>query len=304
MDRAFRHAITYTNTGPSTVSDVAASLVANEQLIREAAEVLALLFPGLTVTEVRVNFREASTSSPLKELFAGAIVLAYQERLAVEVPALIERVTGKDVPEDMETLITVLVMIVAIYGISKAFELFGPKKDGAKPASPEITGNYNQVVHVAGDMIGVDPDAIAAALDSRYAGQKAGRSVAKKALEFIRPAKREPGAGVEGAGLSIDPASVAAAPNPAAAMEEEDPQQPYLNQEIHIHANDLDSKRTGWAGHLPGISDKRMPMWLYPTINTADLYGRRSAVADIIVMSRRNDDGELIPYGFHVIALK
>lgn len=305
MEHNGTHSITYTNTGSVPVSDVAASLIANEQLLREAAEVLQELVPGLKVEEVVVQFRSATSSSPLKELLAYSLIVVYQEDLNREVPALIEQITGRDVPDNMETLVTVLVLVVAIYGVGKAFELWkakGAKAEGGP--SPSIQGNYNQVVHVAGDLIGVDPDAITEVLGKRFTGRKA-RSLGRRALEFIRPAKREDGAAVEGGGVAIDPETIREAPS-ALDIEletDEETQDAYPAQPIIIHATDLDSAKTGWAGHLPGVWEKRLPMRLYPTIRLDDLFGKREVTGDVILVSRRDAAGEYVPYLFHVVRL-
>ena len=302
MEHVFNHEVTYTNEGRIPVRDVAASLIANEQLLLEAAKFLEELYPGLEVTGVELNFQSATTSSPLRELIAGAIFLTYQEDLKKEVPTLITKL-GIPVPDDMKTIVTVTVMLVMVYGLSKAVELFGPKKK-ANEAAPAITGDYNTILHFAGDVLATPPEEIAKALRHHFRGPR-GRPLAKKAIEFIRPAKQEHGAGVTAGGLMLSAQAVAEAPSPweVDAAEDEEPQTPYLRQEVVIHATDLDSLKTGWAGHLPGLSEGRLRMVLYPTVDPDELYGRRRIVADIILVSRLTKSGDFQPYLFHVVKI-
>lgn len=304
MERPFTHEITYTNAGRIPVSDVAASLLANEQLVREAAYLLEALFSDLKVDHVEVNFRSATTSSPLKEIMAGAIFLAFQEDLTKQVPALIERVIGIDVPSDLEALVTVLVLVIAVYGIAKAIEIFGSKKAAEDGEAPSIQGNFNTVLNVGGDIIGVEPERIAEALERRYQGRR-GRTLARRALEFIRPAKREDGASITGGGLEIEAGTISVAPSALdiEMSEEDEIHEPYMAQAVEIHATDIDSNNTGWAGHLPGLWDHRLKMRLYPTIKTEELFGRRHVVADVLLVSKRDAAGDYVPYLFHLMQL-
>jgi len=78
LERTFRHEVTYTNTGAVPVADVAASLVANERLMREAIEALQDLFPGLEITDLKVIFRRASSDSPLQEAMEAVGNIIFQ----------------------------------------------------------------------------------------------------------------------------------------------------------------------------------------------------------------------------------
>lgn len=292
---AVAHEIIYTNTGQVTVSDVAASLLANEKLLRDTAQLLEDLYPGLKA-EMSVNFRSATTSSPLKEYFILGLMMVYQKQLTEEVPPFIESMIGRDIPDGMETTITLLLMAVAIFGIARAFDLFKTQKTG-EPLPPSIQGDYNMIMNVAGDVIGVDREQIEQSLEKRHAGRKA-IPLAKRALQFIRPAKGEPGAGVEGGGTRLSPETVRAAPGAAdvEAADETEDQDPLLAQQVVIHATDLDSKKSGWACHLPGRWEKRLRMQLFPSVDASAIYGKREITADVILMSRADEDGEMIPY--------
>lgn len=292
---AVAHEITYTNTGQVTVSDVAASLVANEKLLRDTAQLLEDLFPGLRA-ELSVKFRSATTASPLKEYFILGLIMVYQKELTGEVPPLIEKMIGRDIPDSMETTVTLLFMAVAIFGIARAFDLFKTQRTG-EPVPPSIQGDYNTILNIAGDVIGIDPAQIEASLEKRHAGRKA-LPLAKRALQFIRPAKGEPGAGVVGGGAELTPETVRAAPGAAdvEAAEEMEDQEPLLAQRVVIHATDLDSKKSGWACHLPGRWEKRLRMQLFPSVDASAIYGRREITADVILMSRVDDEGDLAPY--------
>lgn len=304
MERTGTHLVTYTNAGRIPVADVAASLIANEQLLKDAALLLREVFPNLTDVHISVNLKEATTSSPLKEYFAYALVIAYQEELSEEVPKLIEALTGWDVPERFDTLVTVLVMLVAIYGVARGWERY-KSKNNADPLPPSIEGNYNTIIQVSGDMVGVEPKRLEEVLERQFKPKGKLTNLAKRAIEFIRPAKAEDGAGVKGGGVELTPEAVRDAPSLSDIALEEDVerQDPYAAEPIVIHATDLDRTTQGWAAHVPRLSERRMGMHLYPGVNPNDLFGKREVKADIIVVSRRNAQDEFFPYRILLLRL-
>lgn len=299
MERSFTHLVTYTNSGRVPVSDVAASLLANERLVREAFSTLEDLYPGLSFEDIVIVFRRASSDSPLQEAIEAVGNIIFQGDMNEQIPDLVRRVTGLDIPESMDGLITVIVMAIAVYGV---FWLAGKfKKDDQSTLT--IEGNYNNVIQVGGDLIGVDHDQFKAAVEGRFSKAR-GTSLARKALDLIRPAQRETGAAVEGGGVRIEPETIAAAPSAIdEALADDDAHEPYASHAIVIHATDLDSNKTGWAGHLPGLWEKRLPMRLSPTILREDLYGKREVSGDIVLSLRKGAGGDFVPFEFHVMRL-
>lgn len=108
------HVLTYTTAGDVPVEVVARSLIANERLIRESLRVIESSSPGSEISAVRVRVSSLSNASPLKQVFAVALFVAFQKDLEREVPSLIEKLTGHTVPEQFSTLVTVLVIMVAM----------------------------------------------------------------------------------------------------------------------------------------------------------------------------------------------
>lgn len=152
-------------------------------------------------------------------------------------------------------------IVVALYGLDFAYRRFkGNKTAGAaEPAPPAISGNYNRVIHIGGNLIGVSADELASAVE-RAIPDKERPHLAKRSLAFIRAAKREHGAAIEGGGTSIDAGSIEEAPSDLDIEVADDPerQDPYERQAIVIHALDDDRIKSGWAGHLPGVWERRL----------------------------------------------
>jgi hypothetical protein len=208
---------------------------------------------------------------------------------------------GINFKKDYDEVISIIVMAVYTYGIYWAISKIG-KKDAAGGLT--VSGNYNNIVHVGRDLIGVTEDEFRGAIERRFERGR-GPILARRSLDLIRPAQRELGAGVTGGGVSIDPETVAAAPSPNSqdVPEENESQDAYTDQPIVIHATDLDFNKSGWAGHLPGVWEKRLPMRLFPGIKPNELFGKKTVTGDVIVVSKRNLDGDYIPYLFHIIGV-
>ena len=305
MEIIFPHEIVFSNKEAVSVGDVARSLIANEQIVLAIGKVLESCFEGLTVEKINIEFRYATTNSPLREAFAAGILVAYQQSLTTEVPKMIETATGIHVSEQYATVVTVIFLAIAIYGIEKAWELFKGrgKGEGKPPAVPaQITNNFGTIVNSGGPMIGVTPAELAGAVVRAFPPKEAQR-LAKAAIAFIGPAKREKGTAIIGAGMSIEPETIEEAPSELdiALDEEEEIQQPFEKREVVIHATDIDHSSSGWAGHITGVWEKRLRMKLFPSIQPAYLFGKEKITADVIVMLKRKDDGSYVPYLFHVV---
>ena len=136
MEIFFPHEIIFTNKNKVSVTDVANSLLANEQLLLGVGKVLEFCFDGLTVEKINVEFVSASTTSPLKEALAAGILVAFQSQLTTEIPRMIKVATGVEVSGEYKTVVTVIFLAIAIYGIEKAWEIFRTRKRERWAASP------------------------------------------------------------------------------------------------------------------------------------------------------------------------
>ncbi len=304
MEFAGVSAITFGTQKQVPVYEVANSLIASEKILQRVAAVLEGCYDGVTVDRIEISFREASSASPLKEILAAAVFLTYQEDLEREVPALFERATGVEVTDNYDTILTVLFIVIAVYGLNFAWNKFFPDGDGEKKKPASIEGDYNSVVNVAGNYLGVPPERITKALEENLNGNEKSW-LASAATKFVRPAKLEKGATISGGGIEISSAAIQEAPDVFEddLTEETERSEAFQDVEIIIHATDLDKTKTGWAGHINSVHEKRLRMELYPTISPDALFGLRSVRGDIILMSKRQSDGSYAPYMFHLVEI-
>jgi hypothetical protein len=295
----FEHKIFYDMTEVSSIADVANSLLANERLLRCSVLLLEDLVDGVTISSVDVRIKRITQESPLEEWLSGAVVTAYQRDLEKEVPRLIHKLLGGHVPHEYNSLITALVMVVGLYGVKTVYSRLFPKKE-----PQQINNNYQTLINVAGDYIQVSPHRIETAITQRFSTglrpliQKAG-------LDLLRPAKKFDGTKILGPdGIEISSAAIRESPNAIDLAAEEDMDQyPLQNVEIEIRAIDKDHKKRGWAAVVKDVSKNRIRMQIYPTVDTAQIFGKDRIRGDIIVVNKKDENGDYFPSMYHLVKI-
>lgn len=299
MEIVFRHAITYTTRGDVPVPVVAKCLLANDRLIREGLRVLDAASPNVALSNVRVKVADLSNASPLKAAFAVAVVAAFQDELSQDVPKLVQQLSGVELPESAHTIVTVLVMMVALYVISGASErIFGTKK------LEKVRKEFEAKKERLSELSGVPAEAI-----ERYlaATIPEGRqtSLLGRAIDFLLPAKLEPGVEVLSAqGTRLSAEVIAEVPMDMATADA-----PVTMYELHgvvvdIHRADRDQNKYGWRAVIETVSDRKVRMELVPTIDPAQLYGKTAVVGDVTVIEERQETGEYLPKTYHLTAVR
>ncbi len=300
MEVSLQHALSYSTKGDVPVSIIANNLLANERLIHESIRVLGGCFDGLEIQKVTVKVANLSNGSPLKELFVVALYLTYQVDIVQEVPNLIQRLTGQPIPDGMETLITVLVLIIAIYLIDAAIGRMFPGKDVKR-----IKEEYQTKLTELSRMIGLDREVIEKSLHNRLSEGKQ-KSLFKKAYEFFLPAKIEQGVDIlMDDKVAVSHETIAEIPSDVEMAQTERQNVYELDQvSIEIHRSDIDYKQSGWAAVIDEVSDKRKKIILPPEIAPDDLYGKRKIVGDISVIEEMQGDGEYIVKEYHLLRVR
>jgi hypothetical protein len=197
-------------------------------------------------------------------------------------------------------------LIVVLKGIELAIRKFrstSSDEDGKEENGKlSVTGDSNTILQIGGHLISITPEQLSDAVDTSI--RSAGKDrVAKAALEFIRPAKREAGSIISGGGAVISAQTIAEAPSELdmEMQDDEEPSESIQKQVVVIHATDIDHSKSGWAGHLPGRWNHRLRMQIYPGIDNKSIFGKTQVVADIILVSKPDRKGQMTPYLFHVL---
>ncbi len=115
MEIVLPHRVEYEVRDHVSIEDVIGTLRANQRLAQELGPFLESLFEGLTVEHSTLRVEDISTGS-LREYFFLALIVAFQEDLKQEVPALLEKWLGMPVSTEYDSVVTVCIMVMLFYG--------------------------------------------------------------------------------------------------------------------------------------------------------------------------------------------
>lgn len=306
-ETVFRHRIEYPDNHGITLSEIAATLVAQEKLIPIAVEALERIYPGLNIEKVSIKFEYAETGS-LKEGLYVAILATFQKDLEQGVPDLIKYLTGYTVPDQYKTLVTVLSILFLYFGMKITYEKIFKKKDTDKSAglAPTINGNYNTYINIASDQLGVPPQVIEDAVNATATPKRRGVLI-KSAIDLVRPAKRGGAGRIVVPGLpDVDQQAVAEFPDAAMTDLSAEPEiESHPKATLEIRATDRDKATRGWYGrlHAGAMSTGRLELKLSPLVDRDALAKRDMVKVEAMVESQYQDDGSLKPARIHIVSV-
>ncbi|MBA3034022.1 MAG: hypothetical protein KKF85_13540 [Gammaproteobacteria bacterium] len=297
MEISYLHSLEYSTKGDVPVSVVAKNLLANERLIHESVRVLGDCIDGLQVQKITVKVAHVSNTSPLKEVFALALFVTYQKDLEKEVPTILQQVFGYQAPNGMEALVTVTVLLVAMYIINTAVERLFPGKEVKR-----LKEEYEIKLLELARMTGIDASTIEANLKKRLSEGKL-KSLIKKAYEFFSPAKAETDAEILVKGeVAVPRDAIDEIPTEIEIAQTEAKNVYELSDvEIDIHRSDIDYAQSGWIAVIDEVSDKRKKLVLSPDLAPADLFGVKKIRGDVLVIEEMSDEGEYVIKEFHLM---
>ena len=305
-EAVFHHVIEYPDNHNIPLSDIAATLIAQEKLIPLVSEVLEQIYPGLMIEKTRINLDFARHGSLSESLFI-AILAIYQKDLDRDVPHFLEQMTGGHIPDEYKSLVSVIFVILVYYGIKAVGKKVHGSKVSEVQALPAAIYNYGTMLNFAAEQTNTDPRTIENALES-VVGSKRKGTIARAAIDMMRPAKRGGPGRITSPGVPDIPANVAAEfPDAAtiADLEEGTEVETFDNAILEVRATDRDQGDRGWAGklHAGSMSTKRLSIKLYPTVNREALATRSQARVDALIECKRLDDDTLKPLRIHVVKL-
>jgi hypothetical protein len=134
------------------------------------------------------------------------------------------------------------------------------------------------------------------------------RQLVKPVADFLRPAKRQPGSKIDGPGVEMSAEAISEFPSDADIGQLTQTEiVPMPDSIIDIRALDRDRSKTGWAARVvssPDMEDRRLPMDLYPTVDSVALAEHTQVRADLVVEMLRNAKGDLVPRRLHLLSFR
>ncbi len=301
MEQIFPHRIEYTNQEQFSLKDISDSLLAQQALVDYLPKLLSELLPGLEVGRVKIALNSAKTGS-LKQEFWVAFFLSFQSELQDEVTDLVTMLTGVNVPEEYDTLVTLLILLVVLYGSKFVWKKF---RGDTAPAPSQINGNYNTILNLTATTINIEPEAISKAVEKSVSSRSI-KKITQATSRFFRPAKKGGAAAIQSGGTElITEEAVREYPSEAElSIDNENDIEAYPDVKIEILALDRQKRGVGWAGRFPDgeIESKRLAMDLSPTIELENVSTAKFVQADTVVEFKKKND-ETIPWKIHLVRI-
>ena len=302
MKITFSHSGKYTGDSFS-IDEVIDSLIAQKAILTTAAQFLAEIDPNFSLDDVKiiVNRIETNTLSwdILIELYGK-----YQENIETGVIGGLEEIFETDIPKEYEALVTLAALavtyIVARYAYDRVF-----RSGGKSSPSIHISGEGNTIIQNIAKIVNQSPEAVERALERTVPPTKR-RTLIGKVADFMRPSRKAPGEKIEidrAPDISAD--ALKEFPNDAELRAVADSANIDVDAaSIEIRATDRDKSKMGWSAVIQGDErfPKRLPMDLYPTIDSENLAEHHFVKADLIVECERRADGSLKPKRIHLLS--
>ncbi len=274
------HQIVYNTKDPVPIAEVIAALQGLEGLLEQVPKVVA----GLTGIEI------FHTEFKLQTLESGSltedILVSFFFKDKATLDAFIQKAGGNKMIRG--TVIAVALTGIVAYGIHLA--------SGGK--GNNITANNNVVINIGAGELQVSPDAVKSIVETaiKASGQK---EAAQNAIKFLAPARSDPTSSVSigpenGPAFEFKAPAIAEVPKKF-EQKKNDRFEELLNVEVLIRANDLDSKKSGWAGKIEGKTE-RVGIELDPTVSETEIFGRAKVFADVtLIFAPRGKGQQLTP---------
>lgn len=288
--------VKYLTEGPVPIQDIIDGLVSARVLIEEGGYNLARILPGLHVEQIQVNVRSISQESPLRELLLVAFIVATQQDLEKEVPALVELLTGAPVPEHFRTLVTLSVLAALFYGAGYVKDMVS-----AATTNSSIKRQLENIIKELAARTGQTEDFVKKFLDEHYKPKPKIKTLAAAAVQFFRPSKAQSNAAIQVNDREISTDVVSDLPASYSYEEVLDAEysRAFQRVQLELHAQDRDREASGWAAVPKGITDKRVKMRLVDGVVPSELWGRDQVHGDIIVKFKRVGT-DMVPSEIHL----
>lgn len=260
--------IKYTNKQPVPIPDIIESLSSLERILRRTPGFVEKYYKDIKIVETQIYVSSIESGSLIED-FVIRYVFKGQGNYD-KAKDLAHDILGDN--EVLKTIVAIGVGSVITYGLMSA--------NGSEPTKPAIEAYNNTIIN-----IGADVDFKAADIQAVLKGLPK-KTVARDAVQAVRPAKNENGATIEMAdneSFTMPKKFIEQAPYQYEPPVPDERETKYTNVEIFIYASDRDNAEKGWAGIVPQLFDHRVKFSLGDSLDPKRLHGRTKARADVVV---------------------
>jgi len=306
MDFRIPNEFTYQFEGRATVGEVSKALNAQEKLFREAILVIEECFPDIDVEHVSVFVREVSQNSPLRHRLEGLLIAAASPGLTEDMPAdLLQTLFGYDVPDSYDSFVSVLILIVGLWGAERVIQRLKRAKEDFEKAQLEkreraLAEERRKLTEKAAQTLSIPDDQLVEAITAVLSKRPV--SVGNQAMDFMSPARRHNATAITTPGGSeVGQEALDALPSDVEMAAHKPPTQtePYEGVTVKFFAHDLTNPKR-WAASIGEVAEGRQALHLAPDIDAETLFTRDKVKADVLVTFVLDNEGDYQPSVYYL----
>jgi len=280
------HRIYFSTAHAVPIGEIAKSLIALEKIVTSSEGA----FEGITavdIDKIEVLISRLESGSVLQDI---AIKFFFKDQAGLD--AFVAKVRSKTLENGVAGKSLVVGAVLA--SVIGAGAYFAASRSNSGQTT--ITANNNVIINIGAGEVGMTPEAFKAIVETAVKDKKA---LAENTVNFFRPARADRDASItfdDNDSVRFSPEVISATPL-AVKVEKPDHFKDYSDVDLQIRATDLDHHKSGWAGVIPGMIDRRIPLKLAPNLKLTDL-NRSEVRADVTVFYKRKSRGsgsELLP---------
>lgn len=251
-----------------------------------------MAFEGVTtvdIDKIEVLIRKLESGSLLEDI---GIKFFFKDQAGLD--AFVAKVRSNTLENGMVgKSIIVSAVLAAVVGTGAYYASTSQAKGSGQTT---ITANNNVIINIGAGESGMTPEAFKAVIETAIKDKKA---LAENSVAFFKPARADRNASItfdDNDAVRFSPEVIAATPR-AVKMERPEYTKDYSDVDLQVRATDLDHNKTGWAGVIPDLIDRRIPLKLAENVKPSDL-NRFQVRADVTVFFKRKSRGsgsELVP---------
>lgn len=304
MEIPFEHVLRYTNENNIPIHEIAASLIATNELAVLIPPVLESLFPGLSIQKIELNLQSSAVAGSREDDYKGKLICDFQESVEGAISRIGERTGVQALQEHSKLISLVIIGLILLGGIWLHSQLFPSEK------AIHIEGDYNTIINLTADEAGLPPETVKDAIEKALTERDKAK-LGKNAVDITQPAKRERRSTIQGGpdrSVELSRETIDQFPGRGDLVEEAEPSDQVFGLRVDIRRLDKDERHVGWIGQVTiGEYTGRIKLVLVPGIDPEklkDLSDKGPIIVDGIVFFRKGRNGELRPYVIHVYSVQ
>lgn len=278
MEVTVNQKIYYSNKEWVPVSEIAESLVALENIVKQSPKIIEALFEDTRVEDVQVFINELKSDSILEDVIVR-FVFGSQENMF----DLVDKARSKLKVEKAMSNPNMLSAILLCSVLASLAYLYGKESSQDEKKKAVIEANHNTIIQIGADAADMDADSFRAIIE---AATKNNKELKESAVKFVKPAKRDSQASItfnDTPQLTVTNESVKAAPSHIQKEDREFARE-FKSTEVQIRATDLDSLKKGWGAVAPDVHSRRAKLKFDPSISLKDIVDKKVIIGDITVI--------------------